>query len=205
MDVILLERIERLGQMGDIVKVKPGYARNFLLPQKKALRATGENRTHFESQKAQLEATNLQHRKEAESVGTKLEGFELVLIRQAGENGQLYGSVTSRDIAQSLSESGFTVTRQQIVLNQTIKMLGLIPCRVSLHPEVIVTITLNVARNKDEAKSQKVEAETKKAEAAAEKIEAKNKKAAKESAEKEAAADTEAEPAAEPAEEQTAE
>ncbi len=154
MEVILLERIERLGQMGDVVKVKPGFARNYLLPQKKALRSTDENRTYFEKQRVQLEAANLKHREEAESVASKLEGKSFVAIRQAGDTGHLYGSVTARDITEALIEEGFTVTRQQVLLEQNIKLLGLYECRVALHPEVIVIVTFNVARSEEEAKAQ---------------------------------------------------
>ena len=154
MQVILLERIEKLGQMGDIVKVKPGYARNYLLPQKKALRATDENLKVFESQRAQLEADNLQRRSEAESVAGKLDGLSVVLIRQAGEGGQLYGSVTARDMAQALDQSGIKVERSQVQLDKVIKVLGLHPVRVRLHPEVTVTITANVARSEEEAAAQ---------------------------------------------------
>ena len=125
MQIILLERIENLGQMGEVVRVKPGYARNYLLPQNKAVRATEENRKRFEEQRAQLEATNLQRRTEAEAVAAKLDGLSVVLIRQAGEAGQLYGSVTARDIADAITAAGFTVDRQQIRLNQPIKALGL--------------------------------------------------------------------------------
>jgi large subunit ribosomal protein L9 len=154
MEVILLERIERLGQMGDVVKVKPGFARNYLLPQKKALRATDENRTHFEGQRVQLEATNLKRREEAEAIASKLEGQPFVTIRQAGETGHLYGSVTARDITEALIEGGFIITRQQVLLEQNIKLLGLYECRVALHPEVIVAISINVARSEEEAKAQ---------------------------------------------------
>ena len=179
MEVILLERIERLGQMGDIVKVKPGYARNYLLPRKKALRATEDNRRHFENQRVQLEATNLKRRQEAESVGSRLQGLELLIIRQAGEGGQLYGSVGSRDIAESLEQAGFTVARQQIDLNRTIKALGVYPCRVALHPEVIVSITLNVARSEEEAAAQKAAAEVEAAAPQEEKEEKKKGRKAK--------------------------
>jgi large subunit ribosomal protein L9 len=154
MEVILLERIEKLGQMGDVVDVKPGYARNFLLPQKKALRATGANMAHFESQRAQLEAVNLDRRNEAEAVGAKLDGLSVILVRQAGEAGQLYGSVTSRDIAGAVTEAGFTVARQQVRLERPIKAIGLHSVHVALHPEVTVTVTANVARSQDEAEIQ---------------------------------------------------
>ena len=154
MEVILLERIEKLGQMGDVVDVKAGYARNFLLPQKKALRATDNNRAHFDKQRAQLEAVNLERRTEAEAVGGKLDGLHLTLVRQAGDSGQLYGSVSSRDIAESITAAGFTVLRQQVVLDRPIKAIGLHPVRVALHPEVSVTVTANVARSEEEAEIQ---------------------------------------------------
>ena len=154
MEVILLERIEKLGQMGDVVKVKSGYMRNYLLPQKKALRATDANKQHFEVQRAQLEAANLEHRAEAEKVGKKLKGLSVVMVRQAGEAGQLYGSVNARDISTAVTEAGFAITRQQVELNQPIKALGLHPVRVSLHPEIGVEVIANVARSQDEAKVQ---------------------------------------------------
>ena len=154
MEVILLERIEKLGQMGDVVSVKPGYARNFLLPQAKALRATTENSKQFEDQRAQLEAVNLEMRTEAEKVGKKLDGLNIIVVRQAGESGQLYGSVNARDIADQVIDGGFTITRQQVELAQPIKALGLYDVQVTLHPEVSVTITANVARSSEEAKIQ---------------------------------------------------
>ena len=153
-DLILLERVEKLGQMGQVVKVKPGYARNYLLPQKKAMRATKENLVYFETQRAQLEANNLQRKSEASEVATKLEGLSVVLIRQAGETGQLYGSVAARDIADAVTEAGFTVEKQQIVLDRPIKTLGLHPLRVMLHPEVSVTIKANVAQSEEGARMQ---------------------------------------------------
>jgi large subunit ribosomal protein L9 len=152
--VILLERVEKLGQMGQVVKVKPGYARNFLLPQKKAMRATKENLAYFETQRVQLEANNLQRKAEAGEVGAKLEGLTVVLIRQAGESGQLYGSVAARDIAVEVTAAGFTVDKQQIVLSRPIKTLGLHPVRVMLHPEVGVTVTANVAQSAEGARMQ---------------------------------------------------
>ena len=155
MEVILLERIEKLGQMGDVVTVKPGFARNFLLPQKKALRASDENRSYFESQRAQLEAENLERRKDAEAVASKIEVLNIVLTRQAGDSGQLYGSVSARDIADAVSEAGVTIARGQVMLDRPIKELGLHPVRVSLHPEVQVEVTANVARNEDEAELQR--------------------------------------------------
>jgi large subunit ribosomal protein L9 len=154
MQIILLERIGRLGQMGDVVNVKDGYARNFLLPQKKALRATEENLARFEKERAQLEARDLELKKEAEAVAAKLAGQSFLAIRQAGDTGQLYGSVTTRDIAEVVTAGGFTIDRRQIVLDRPIKTLGLNPTRIALHPEVIVQITLNVARSEDEAARQ---------------------------------------------------
>ena len=152
--VILLERVEQLGQMGDVVNVKPGFARNFLLPQKKALRATKDNLAYFEKQRAQLEAQNLSRKGEAEQVARKLEGLSVVIIRQAGESGQLYGSVTARDIAQGVTEAGFTIVRGQVVQEKAIKTLGLYKQRVVLHPEVSVTVTINVAQSPEEAEMQ---------------------------------------------------
>src|SRR6185312_8539900 len=154
MQIILLERIGRLGQMGDVVNVKNGYARNFLLPQKKALRATEENIARFEKNRAQLEARDLELKKEAEAVAAKLDGKGFVIIRQAGDTGQLYGSVTPRDIAEVVTGGGFTVDRRQIVLERPIKTLGVQPTKVALHPEVVVQISLNVARTEDEAERQ---------------------------------------------------
>jgi large subunit ribosomal protein L9 len=154
MEVILLERIENLGQMGDVVRVRPGFARNYLLPKRKALRATKDNMARFESQRAQLEAQNLNRRQEAEAVGGKLDGLKVVLLRQASEAGQLYGSVTARDIAEAVTEAGFTIQKSQVVLNQPIKELGLHAIRVVLHPEVSVTVTANVAKSAEEAEAQ---------------------------------------------------
>ena len=154
MEVILLERIEKLGQMGDVVNVKPGYARNYLLPRGKALRATSENIDRFESDRGQLEATNLEQRKEAEAVAAKLEGFSCVLLRQASEGAQLYGSVSARNIADAASETGVSLTRRQVQLDRPIKTLGVHRVRVMLHPEVIVGIDVNVARSAEEAESQ---------------------------------------------------
>ncbi|MCE2510193.1 MAG: 50S ribosomal protein L9, partial [Alphaproteobacteria bacterium] len=152
MQVILLERIEKLGQMGDVVDVKAGYARNFLLPQKKALRATKDNISHFETQKKQLEAQNLERRAEAETVAKKMEGLSVVLVRQASESDQLYGSVTARDILVAMEETGFTLHRKQLLLDHPFKTLGLHKARVALHPEVIVEVTVNVSRSAEEAK-----------------------------------------------------
>jgi large subunit ribosomal protein L9 len=154
MQVILLERIGRLGQMGDVVNVKDGFARNYLLPQKKALRATADNLKRFEKDRAQLEARNLELKKEAEAVAAKLDGKSFLAIRQAGDTGQLYGSVTPRDIAELVTADGFSVDKRQIVLDRPIKTLGLQPIRVALHPEVLVQVTLNIARSQDEAERQ---------------------------------------------------
>jgi large subunit ribosomal protein L9 len=154
MDVILLERIERLGQIGDVVKVKQGFARNFLLPTKKALRATAENKKRFEEQRAQIEANNLQRREEAEKIKGKVDGLKVVIIRQASETGILFGSVSSRDISDGVTKAGFTVDRRQVILDKPIKTLGLHDVRVALHPEVIVKVTANVAKSEDEAVAQ---------------------------------------------------
>ena len=154
MEVILLERIEKLGQMGDVVNVKAGFARNYLLPQNKALRKTKQNLTHFESQRAQLEAENLTKKTEAEKIADKLKGMKITILRAAGETGQLYGSVTSRDIAETVTESGVSINRNQVILNRALKVLGLEPIRISLHPEISVEVIANIARNKDEAEQQ---------------------------------------------------
>jgi large subunit ribosomal protein L9 len=154
MEIILLERIANLGQMGDLVTVKPGYARNFLLPQGKALRATKANRERFDNDRAQLEAENLNRKGEAEKIAEKMNDLSVSLIRAASEMGQLYGSASARDISDVISESGFTVNRNQIDLNTAIKTLGLFPVRVVLHPEVAVEVTVNIARSADEAAEQ---------------------------------------------------
>jgi large subunit ribosomal protein L9 len=151
MEVILLERIEKLGQMGDVVKVKPGYGRNFLLPQKKALRANKENLAYFEKQRAQLEAINLKRRDEAQGVAAKMDGLKVLMVRQAGESGQLYGSVSGRDVADAIKAAGFTVERSQVNLDAPIKTLGSYAVRVSLHPEVAITVNVTVARSQEEA------------------------------------------------------
>ena len=151
MQVILLERVEKLGQMGDEVRVKDGFARNFLLPKKKALRATKANRDYFQTRKAELEANNLRLKGEAEKVGAKLDGKSFVLIRQAGDRGQLYGSVSPRDIAGVIAAGGFTVDRNQVSISQAIKAIGQYTIPVVLHPEVKVNITITVARSEDEA------------------------------------------------------
>lgn len=154
MEVILLERIENLGQMGDVVRVKPGFARNYLLPKRKALRSNKENLAIFEQQRAQLEAENLKRRQEAEAVAGKIDGMSVVIIRQAGDSGQLYGSVASRDIAEAVTEAGASISRNQVVLDRPIKMLGLHDVRVRLHPEVSVHVSINVARSEAEAEMQ---------------------------------------------------
>ncbi|MFZ0097994.1 MAG: 50S ribosomal protein L9 [Gemmobacter sp.] len=154
MQVILLQRVAKLGQMGDVVKVKDGYGRNFLLPQGKALRATEANIKSFEARKAQLEVQNLETKKEAEVVGAKLDGQAFIVIRSASDSGALYGSVTTRDVADAATEGGFTVSRAQVVLDRPIKDLGLHTVTVVLHPEVSVKVTINVARSNEEAELQ---------------------------------------------------
>jgi large subunit ribosomal protein L9 len=154
MEVILLERVAKLGQMGDVVRVKNGYARNYLLPQGKALRASEESRKRFDRERTQLEARNLEARSEAEAVAGKLEGQRFVIIRQAGETGQLYGSVSTRDIAETASAEGFSLERRQVRLDRAIKTIGLHEVQITLHPEVEVPITINVARSTDEAEQQ---------------------------------------------------
>ncbi|AQT44573.1 LSU ribosomal protein L9P [Bartonella apihabitans] len=154
MDVILLERIARLGQMGDTVSVKDGFARNFLFPQGKALRANEANKKKFESERAQLEARNLERKSEAQQVADKLDGKTFVVIRSAGETGQLYGSVSTRDIADIITSEGFTIIRTQVELNHPIKTIGLHNVAVNLHPEVQVNVTVNIARSAEEAERQ---------------------------------------------------
>jgi len=153
-DIILMQRVEKLGQMGEVVKVKPGYARNFLLPLGKAIRANKANLEKFESQRAQLEAQNLKRREEAERVAERMDGLTVTIIRQAGESGGLYGSVSARDIADLCKEGGLTVSRSQVLLEQPIKTLGLTKVRVELHPEVHIPVTVNVARSQEEAERQ---------------------------------------------------
>lgn len=154
MQLVLLERVEKLGQMGEVVKVKDGYARNFLLPKHKALRATPENLKYFETRRAQMETRNIELRTEAEAVAKKLDGKSFIILRQSGESGILYGSVNSRDIAHALSEGGFSTLRQQITLTRQIKNLGLHEVRIVLHPEVSAKVTINVARSVEEAAQQ---------------------------------------------------
>lgn len=151
MEVILLERIEKLGQMGDVVNVKPGFARNYLLPQKKALRSSKANLAFFEKQRVQLEAANLKRRDEAQAVAAKMDSLSVLMVRQAGESGQLYGSVSGKDVADAIKASGYAVERRQVNLDNPIKTLGSYAVRVSLHPEVALTVTVNVARSQEEA------------------------------------------------------
>ena len=154
MDIILLERVAKLGQMGEVVKVKEGYARNYLLPEGKALRVNAANLARFEAEKAQMEARNLETKKEAESLAEKLDGQTFIVIRSASDAGSLYGSVTTRDAAEAATAEGFSVDKSQVVLNATIKDLGLHEVNVVLHPEVTVVITMNVARSTEEAELQ---------------------------------------------------
>lgn len=203
MQVILLERVESLGQMGDVVNVKPGYARNFLLPRNKALRATEGNISHFAAQKKVLEAENLKKREEAEKVAKKADGLKVAIIRQASEAGHLYGSVSARDIADAVTEKGVKIGKTQVRMDQAYKILGLYPVKVSLHPEVSVEVTINIARSPEEARIQEEKGEaliTKREDAAGE--ETPRQRALKaleraEKAEKAAEAPVEAAPAAE--------
>jgi len=152
--LILLQRVEHLGQMGDLVQVKPGYARNFLLPQGKAMRATAANRKRFDTERAQLEALNIKKREEAERLAERMDSLSVVIIRQASDSGNLYGSVSTRDIAVAATDAGLTVARQQVVLAHPIKSLGLTEARIVLHPEVSIPLTVNVARSAEEAERQ---------------------------------------------------
>ena len=154
MQIILLERIEKLGQMGDLVNVKTGYARNFLIPQGKALRANKSNMERFEAERAQREANNLELRKDAETEAAKMQNLAVSMVRAASEMGQLFGSVTSRDIAEAVTESGFTITRNQVIMDRSIKTLGLTETRIRLHPEVSVKVLVNIARSLEEAETQ---------------------------------------------------
>ena len=153
-ELILLQRVEKLGQMGDLVKVKPGYARNFLLPGKRAIRANKANLAQFEQQRVQLEAQNIKRREEAERLAERVGGLKVVIIRQAGESGGLYGSVSGRDIADACAASGLNINRSQVILSQPIKTLGLTKVHVSLHPEVTIDVIANVARSTEEAERQ---------------------------------------------------
>ena len=188
MQVILLERVEKLGQIGDEVRVKDGFARNFLLPKKKALRATKANRDYFQAQKAHIEANNLKLKGEAQKIAEKLDGQKFVLIRQAGDRGQLYGSVSPRDVADAMEKAGFKVDRHQIHISVAIKSIGLVTLPVVLHPEVKVNITVNVARSEDEAERQ-----ARGEDVLAEKTEAEEAKVAAEDLFEEGAAPAEAE------------
>ncbi|WP_332060364.1 50S ribosomal protein L9 [Bartonella sp. CB74] len=154
MDIILLERIPRLGQMGDIVSVKDGYARNFLLPQGKALRANEANKKHFETQRTQLESRNLERKSEAQKIAEKLDGKSFIVVRSAGETGQLYGSVSTRDVSEIITTEGFSIGRNQVELNHPIKTIGLHAITIILHPEVQISVTMNVARSTSEAQRQ---------------------------------------------------
>ncbi|CAK7192036.1 50S ribosomal protein L9 [Commensalibacter sp. Nvir] len=153
-EVILLQRVEKLGQMGDVVKVKPGYARNYLLPQGRAMRATPANRERFERERGQLEAHNLKRREEAERLLERLHGLSFVIVRQAGESGSLYGSVTAKDIAEAAGKEGLTITRQQVEIAHPIKAIGVYRVSIKLHPEVHLDVTVNVARSVEEAERQ---------------------------------------------------
>ncbi len=153
-ELILLQRVEKLGQMGELVKVKPGYARNYLLPQAKAVRATKANKERFERERAQLEANNLKRREEAERVAERVAGLSVTLIRQASEAGALYGSVSSRDIADAATVAGLTIDRGQVLLVHPIKTLGIAKVRIELHPEVHIEVKVNVARSAEEAEKQ---------------------------------------------------
>ena len=153
-ELILLQRVDKLGQMGDVVRVKPGYARNYLLPQKMAQRASKANRELFETQRVQLEAQNLRRREEAERLAERIGALTVVVIRQASDAGSLYGSVSARDVADACVEAGLTITRQQVVLDHPIKSLGLARVRIVLHPEVSLPVTVNVARSPEEAEKQ---------------------------------------------------
>lgn len=153
-EVILLQRVDKLGQMGEIVRVKPGFARNFLLPQKKAIRASKDNLARFETQRAQLEAQNIKRREEAERVAERVAGLTVVIIRQAGESGSLYGSVSARDVAEGCTGAGLTIDRAQVTLVHPIKALGVYTVTVALHPEVSMAVAVNVARSVEEAEKQ---------------------------------------------------
>lgn len=153
MEIILLERVEKLGQMGEVVRVKDGFARNFLLPRKKALRATEANRKRFENERADLELHNLKLKSEAEQIAKRMAGVSVIVVRQAGDTGQLYGSVSNRDVSEALIEAGYKVDRRQVVLDTPIKALGIHAVRVNLHPEVAITVSVNVARSAAEAQA----------------------------------------------------
>ncbi len=156
MELILLQRVEKLGQMGDVVKVKPGYGRNFLLPRGKAIRATQEKIEEFKTKRSHLEANNLKLKKEAEAVAEKMRGLSLVILRSAGESGHLYGSIRSQDIVEGVSSQGFTISRSQVILDHPIKTLGIHKIRIALHPEVSVYAQVNIALTEEEAKTQEI-------------------------------------------------
>ncbi|MDR2158310.1 MAG: 50S ribosomal protein L9 [Holosporaceae bacterium] len=153
-EVILLQRVAKLGQIGDVIRVKPGFARNYLLPKKIALRATKENMKYFEDKKSQIEAANAESRAEAQKIAEKMENLSISMVRQASDKGQLYGSVTSRDVAMAVKEAGFTITAGQVNLNIPIKSLGMYDVVVDLHPEVSVAVKLSVAKSEEEARQQ---------------------------------------------------
>lgn len=179
MEVILLERIERLGQMGDVVNVKNGYARNYLLPQKKALRKTKDNMAFFESKRKEYEARNLKMKQDAEALAEKMAGLSVVIVRQAAETGQLYGSVTMRDICEAIRDAGFHIERYQIDLNQPFKNLGIFDVKLSLHPDVAQTVRINIARSEEEAKRANQKKTKKEEKADASKVEEKPAEEAK--------------------------
>lgn len=212
MDIILLERIEKLGQVGDVVTVKNGYARNFLLPKNKALRATAANKKYFETQRKEFEAQNLTAKKDAEAIAKKMKGISIVLLRQASDTGQLFGSATSRDIAVQLGEEGFKLERNQVILDRPIKEIGIHDVRVRLHGEVIIEVSVNVARSSEEAEKQVEDAakgifdtQEAKAEAVAELSEAPAEEAEVEATQVEEVVEAAAEEAAVAAEEAVAE
>ena len=200
MEVILLERIEKLGQMGDVVNVKPGYARNYLLPKRKALRATKENVAGFERERVQLEGVNLDLRREAKAVAAKIEDLMCVLMRQASDSAQLYGSVTAGDIADAITEAGTTIRRTQVRLDRPIKTLGIHRVRIALHPEVIVAVGFNVARSLDEAEAQAAAARRPTAAGGADAAVPAEAGAAEATTDDDGADEATAEPGAEPAE-----
>jgi large subunit ribosomal protein L9 len=187
MQIILLQRIENLGQMGDVVTVKPGYARNFLLPKKKALRATKENISYFEGQRKEFEAENLKTRKEAENISQKMKDIKLKMIRQASDKGHLYGSVSARDIADNLKEIGFSLDYHQVEIPKPIKEIGISDVRVKLHPEVIIKLQVNVAQSEDEAKAQEEALNKKNKPTTSSKAKKEDKKEAKDTGKKEKA------------------
>lgn len=156
MELILLQRVEKLGQMGDVVKVKPGYGRNFLLPRGKAVRATQEKIEEFKTKRTQLEANNLNLKKEAEAIAEKMQGLSLIILRSAGESGHLYGSIRPQDIVEGISAKGFTISRSQVILDHPIKTLGIHRVRIALHPEVSIYAQVNIALTEEEAKAQEI-------------------------------------------------